>query len=162
MATIYEARCSRGDFQQEVIAFPVCGYRLEEAPDVHMWVQSAWCRYCQKVVHAEHLSSPGEAEKMIEGSTDRRTRRDAERYCKMLASRQAPPRCLLCGETDIIPASGKGSERIIPHPACGGSITFHHAGRARISSETHLYSSEGEHITIVTGILMPGRGYGRK
>ncbi len=35
MATVYEAQCLGGDFQQRIIAFPVYGYRLEEAPDVH-------------------------------------------------------------------------------------------------------------------------------
>ncbi len=162
MATVYEAQCLGGDFQQRIIAFPIYGYRLEEAPDVHMWVQLAWCRDCQKVVHAEHLLSPGEAEERVEGGTNRNVRRDAERYHEMLVSRQSPPRCLHCGGTEITPASGNGSERLLTHPACGNNITFHHSGHARLSDETHLYSSEGKYLATVTGSLIPGRRYGRE
>ncbi len=91
MATVYEARCLGGDFQQRVIAFPVYGYCLKEAPDVHMWVRLAWCYNCQKVAHAERLLSQGEVEERVASSTNRNVRRDAEQYGKMLASRQFPP-----------------------------------------------------------------------
>ncbi len=162
MATIYEAHCLGGDFQQMVVAFPVYGYHLGETPDVHLSAQLAWCCDCQMIVHAERLLPPEEAGSGAGGSVNRWVRRDAERYAEMLAARQGPPKCLHCGGTNIIPASGQGSERVLPHPGCGHNILFVHSGLARLPNETLLYSPEGDYLTTVQGVLWPGKGYGKE
>lgn len=66
------------------------------------------------------------------------------------------------GGTNIIPASGQSSERVLPHPNCGHNIVFGRYGHVPLPDETHLYSSEGDYLTTVRGVLWPGRGYGKE
>ena len=161
MATIYSAECQGCDFRQDhIIMSPVYAYRLEEMPDVHMWVQLAWCGSCRQIVRAENLLSLAEAQERAQERTERRLRQDADRYVALRASRQSPAHCLRCGSIDLVLASSYSTERVLQHPACGGTITFRHAGHARLSNETLVYSPEGEYLLTLEGILCPGRGYG--
>lgn len=159
MATVYAAKCQGCDFEQRIFGCSDYAYRLAEAPDVFLYTQFAWCSHCQQIIQAERLLSLAEIEDYIARTSNRRIRQDAERYRQMMTSRQSAARCLKCGGIDIIPASGSWSERTIPHPACGSKIILHHAGHARVSPNTDVYSPEGEYLTTVEGGLMPGRGY---
>lgn len=159
MPAVFAAECQGCAFKQRIFGRNDYAYRLEEPPDVFLWTQYAWCSSCQEVVHAERLLPSAESEEWIAGSCNAKSRRDGERYRKMIASRESPARCLNCGGVEIIPASGNWTERHIPHPACGANIVMHHAGLVRLSAGTAVYSSEGRFLLTVRGILIPGRGY---
>ena len=161
MATIYSAECQGCDFRQDhIIMSLVYAYRMEEMPDVHLWVQLAWCGSCQQIVRAENLLSLAEAKERVQEATFLPARHDAERYLRLRASRQSPARCLRCGSIDIVLASGHSTERQLQHPVCGGMITFRPGGHTRLGDETLVYSAEGEYLMTVQGTLLPGRGYG--
>ncbi len=161
VAAIYKVTCLGCDFTQEILAgFPCFGYRLMVPPDVHLWTRMAWCGHCRQMVHAEHLLSQAEAEERIIGVSNLRIRQDSERYRQLLVSRQSPPRCLQCGGSSIVPASGTGSDHQLPHPVCGSALVFRHVGFARHSDETRVFSHEGEYLETVGEMLLPGRGYG--
>ncbi len=157
MASVFIAQCLGCDFKQDIIGRTNYAYRLPEPPDVFLWVQFAWCNQCQKVVRAEKLLTAVEMEEWIVGS-NLRSCRDMERYRQMTACRVSLARCLKCGSSDIIAATGDWPSYLVLHPLCGGSIVLHHNGFARLSG-TDVYSPEGEHLTTIEGILVPGRGY---
>ena len=161
MAGAFHVRCQGCDYEDEVPASRDFAYRLAEQPDVYLWTQFAWCPQCGRVIEAEELLSPSEAEHRI-ATTTGRIRRDAQRYRDMRGARQSPARCLTCGSVDIQPASwrgGKEAEWTVPHPPCGGEILI--AGKIyfRGPPETAVYTPEGEFLERVPGGLLPGRGY---
>ncbi len=158
MASVFIAQCQGCGFKQDVIQRTNYAYRLAEPPDVFLWTQFSWCPQCQKVAQAEKLLTATEMDEWVEGRTDPKICRDMERYRQMMTSRTSPARCLECGSTNIVAATGERQERLIFHPACGSTIVLHHNGFVRLSG-TDVYSPEGEHLTTVDGILTPGRGY---
>ena len=157
MAGVFIAQCEECGFEQRVVGHGDYAYRLPEPPDVFLWAQFAWCNSCQKVVQAEKLLTTAAMEEWSTGSNNR-SRRDMERYRQMTASRISSARCLKCGSSDIIAATGDWPNYLVLHSLCGGSIVLHHNGSARLSG-TKAYSPEGEYVTTVNGILIPGRGY---
>lgn len=159
MAGVFTVECQGCDFKQSIIGHNDYAYRLEKPPDVYLWKQYAWCSSCQGVVPAERLLPSAESEEYLTHTPSPKLRQNAERYQQIIAFRESPARCLNCGGTEIIPASGDWPEYCVTHPDCGADIILRYTGSAPQSRETAVYSSEGEFLLKADGILLPGRGY---
>ena len=156
MASTFIAQCQGCDFKQNVIGRTNYAYRLLNPPDVFLWTRFEWCSSCQRVVRAEKILTAA-MEEWIVGSNSR-ARQDMERYRQMMTARVSSARCLECGSSDIITAAPDRQGYLVLHPECGANVVLHHNGFARLTS-TDVYSPEGEHLTVVDGVLIPGRGY---
>lgn len=162
----YHARCQGCDYEQSVSNRSDYAYRLADPYDIILRYTFAWCNDCRLIVSAEHLQSEKTREEPVADRTNRnlvrnvrRFNQDVRRYNEMLASRRSPPRCLKCGGVNIDPVSGQSPPWTVRHPACGGALQIDGRYYSRDVPETDVYSTEGEFLERVGGILLPGRGY---
>lgn len=137
--------CSGCDYKQQLPPFPVYGYRSADVADVHLAARVVWCQNCQAVTFAERLSPVEEVERTIAEESNRRVRRNAERYRQLLSQRRSPARCLRCGRTDLVLKS-QDEGHMLSHPACGGILSFLVDVLYLLKPQTHLYTFEGEYL----------------
>jgi hypothetical protein len=165
MGGYYQVSCRDCDYEQIIANSSDYAYRLPNPPDVFLWSQFAWCNTCDNIVKAEHLQLPEETERWVKDCANQYLLRDAERYQEVLRTRISPPRCLHCGDVDIIAALKHSLGTTEPtwtvtHLACGGELVIGYKIYARLPCETKVYTPEGQFLERIPGILLPGQGYG--
>ena len=161
---LFHITCNGCDFSQEMAPFGgYFGYWSDETAMVTMRYSRVWCRTCQSVSLGEVLRDAAQVKEALAATKNRHDRRDLQNYLDLLERRQAPPRCLRCGGTELSFESPDGKWDHLVHPDCGGVLTLtaerYSPSRADLPipsrDDTLLYSFEGEYLSTLDYPALP-------
>ena len=146
------------------------GNYYELAPDRHIDVIAtpAWCRRCGDFRHGEHLEPVAEIDQEIVDLRNPRSKlyqmwaRDYLQECKDLGpafcagriaelklrrawrqTRVAPPKCIECGSTDIVPLPFDGA---VANPSGSGTLSVRVRGMCSTVFNEWYFTPEGDRI----------------
>jgi len=134
-------------------------YVLNDAAEVSVHSEYAWCNRCDDLVAAEHIPDLESLERAL-ADVESNGLDDEERefaslvettpeklladriamwrnYVSWRSSRRSPPRCLKCGTMDVLLL-----ERPFLHPSCGGTLEVESSGDY-LPAGRFLYDAEG-------------------
>ncbi len=137
-------------------------YRLPNGAKLHILQQAAWCPVCRAFVIAEELPSVESLEEEIRlfqtgdpnqlriwefvsnGAPVEDRIAELRRRIEWRRSRISPPRCLHCGNLEIVPIPEIGEFR---HPQTGERVIVTSSGFADAAPWFAEFSPEGEQLT---------------
>ena len=142
-------------------------YELEDGAHVDLLSEPVWCHCCGKISHGEQLQTlrqidgelakterlaaeirrdlhVGHCEPDAPGDAHQQERIAALRLRRRWrAARISPPRCIICGSTDIVRLAGSAP---VHHPRGSGTITVECIGMCSTRFNEWFFTPEGERI----------------
>jgi hypothetical protein len=153
---VIEVACDGCDLTATLGGMGLPRYDLGDGHGHYVETQHAFCHACRSMVDAERLPTSAElAERraqMMEsvGSKDLMTdhvvtQADVDERAgaieRWLSARRSPPRCLVCGSTEIVPHNPLAGEPFI-HPGCGGKTRWRGGMMVALMSGGACFDSE--------------------
>ncbi len=164
MPPLYEIRyLPRGNTEE------YCGsrgnyYEFDDGSHINVWSRPVWCRRCGHYTDGESIESLDEIDRQLADLEDPQS--DLYRFTQKSLSklgggfrrywieltkqrrrwreqRVSPPRCLLCGSTDLVLLP----ERVeVPNPCGEGTVVLSVIGHCSTSFNEWFFTPEGERI----------------
>ena len=156
-------------------------YELADGTRLDLHPGPAWCRQCGGLSHGEEVEPLDEIDRrlaemadpasdvyrwMMECTTaaqDGRGEQFRQRQVEKLRVRRrwregrvSPPRCLVCGTTDIVALE---PDRPVPHPAGRGRIVARVVGMCSTAWNDWFFTPEGERVWHATPELLRADGW---
>jgi hypothetical protein len=164
MPALYEIRCLPKGTTDEFAGSRGNYYEFEDGSRIDVRSEPVWCRRCGNYTHGESIESLDEIDRqladledphselyrMTEASLSGPGGRFRRHWLELTEQRRrwrerriSPPRCLLCGSTELV-SLPKGVE--VPDPRGAGTVVLRVIGHCSTSFNEWFFTPEGERI----------------
>jgi len=168
MPAVYEVRWLPDGPTEEYFGSRGNYYELSESDHIDVHAGLVWCHCCNAITEGEELSTVDEIERQISDLHDPTTElyqstryglvekltkggenylrdriEELQRRLRWRAARLSPPKCIVCGSTDIMPLP---TGEPIPSPRGEGQIQVHVVGMCSTSFREWYFTPEGDRI----------------
>jgi hypothetical protein len=164
MPALYEIRYLPGGSTEEHCGSRGNYYEFDDGSRIELWSRPVWCRRCGHYTDGESIESLDEIDRHLADLEDPQS--DLFRFTQESESepgggfrrhwieltkqrrrwrerRVSPPRCLLCGSTDLV-LLPEGVE--VPNPRGVGTVVLSVIGHCSTSFNDWFFTPEGERI----------------